>query len=134
MQIRALANWLMRAAIAVAMFTPPLRAQSSRDSAGVLIVENARPAWSDSERLSLAAKPRVIIGNTADSAYRFRQVRGVMLLTDGRIAVADGASLQLRLFSSQGRFLSASAGKGSGPGQILVVCVDMCKSRTRAVK
>ena len=109
----------MRAAIAVAMFTPPLHAQASRDSAGVLIVENARPAWSDKERLSLASKPRVMIGNTADSAYRFRQVRGVMLLTDGRIAVADGASLQLRLFSSQGRFLSASAGKGNAPGQIL---------------
>lgn len=119
MQIRALANWLMRAAIAVAMFTPPLHAQSSRDSAGVLIVENARPAWSNSERLTLAAKPRVMIGNTVDSGYRFRQVRGVMLLTDGRIAVADGASLQLRLFSSQGRFLSANAGKGNGPGQIL---------------
>jgi hypothetical protein len=119
MNIRALANWLIRAATAVATFTPPLHAQSSRDSTGVLIVENARPAWSDSERLSLAAKPRLMIGDTTDSAYRFRQVRGIMLLTDGRIAVADGASLQLRLFSAQGRFLSASAGKGNGPGQIL---------------
>ena len=119
MQIRTLANWLMRAAVAVAMSTSPLHAQSSRDSAGVLIVENARPAWSDSERLTLAAKPRVMIGNTVDSAYRFRQVRGVMLLADGRIAVADGASLQLRLFTSQGRFLSANAGKGNGPGRIL---------------
>jgi hypothetical protein len=118
MNTRALANWLMRAATAVATFTPPLHAQSSRDSTGVLIVENARPAWSDSERLSLAAKPRLMIGDTTDSAYRFRQVRGVMLLTDGRIAVADGASLQLRLFSAQGRFLSASAGKGNGLGQI----------------
>ena len=42
-----------------------------------------------------------------------------MLLPDGRIAVADGASLHLRLFSAQGRFLSASAGRGNGPGQIL---------------
>jgi hypothetical protein len=114
-----MANWLMRVATALATVTPSLHAQSSRDSAGVLIVENARPAWSDSERLSLGAKPRLMIGNNADSAYRFRQVRGVMLLPDGRIAVADGASLQLRLFSSQGRFQSASAGKGNGPGQIL---------------
>jgi len=116
--MRAVANWLMRAATLVGTFTPLLHSQASRDSAGVLIVENARPAWNDSERLFLAATPRVMIGNTTDSAYRFRQVRGVMLLTDGRIAVADGASLQLRLFSSQGRFLSASAGKGNEPGQI----------------
>ena len=97
----------------------PLHAQSSRDSAGVLIVENTRPAWSDSERLSLASKPHLVIGSNTDSAYRFRQVRGVMLLTDGRIAVADGGSLQLRLFSPEGRFLSASAGRGNAPGQVL---------------
>jgi len=42
-----------------------------------------------------------------------------MLLADGRIAVADGGSLQLRMFSRQGRFLSASAGRGTGTGQIL---------------
>jgi hypothetical protein len=42
-----------------------------------------------------------------------------MLLTDGRIAVADGGSLQLRMFGAQGQFLSASAGKGNGAGQIL---------------
>jgi len=117
--MRALANRLVRVATAAAMFALPLYAQSSRDSAGVLIVENARPAWSDSERLWLTAKPRLVIGNNADSAYRFRQVRGVMLLTDGRVAVADGGSLQLRLFSPQGRLLSASAGKGNGAGQIL---------------
>lgn len=117
--MRAFANWLVCVAAAAATFALPLYAQPSRDSAGVLIVENARPAWSDSERLWLAEKPRLVISNDADSAYRFRQVRGVMLLTDGRIAVADGGSLQLRLFSSQGRFLSASAGKGIGPGQIL---------------
>jgi hypothetical protein len=117
--MRASVNWLVRVATAMATVAVPLGAQSSRDSAGVLIVENARPAWSDSERLSLAAKPRLAFGNTADSAYRFRRVAGVMLLADGRIAVADGASMQLRLFSAQGRFLSASAGQGDGPGQVL---------------
>jgi hypothetical protein len=110
---------MVRAGTAAAAFALPLHAQSSRDSAGVLIVENTRPAWSDSERLWLATKPRLAIGNNTDSAYRFRQVRGVMLLTDGRIAVADGGSLQLRMYSPQGRFLSASAGRGGGPGQIL---------------
>ena len=117
--MRALANRLVSVATAAATLALPLSAQSSRDSAGVLIVENTRPAWSESERLRLVEKPRLVVGNNADSAYRFRQVRGVMLLPDGRIAVADGGSLQLRLFSSEGRFLSASAGKGNGSGQIL---------------
>jgi hypothetical protein len=117
--MRALANWLVRVATAAATFAVPLYAQSSRDSAGVLIVENARPAWSDSERLSLAAKPRLVIGNNADSVYRFRQVRAVMLLTDGRIAVADGGSRQLRLFTAQGQFLSRTAVQGTVRGQNL---------------
>ena len=117
--MQALAKSLVGVAATAAMFGHPLLAQTSRDSAGVLIVENTRPAWSDSERVWLATNPRLAIGNNTDSAYRFRQVRGVMLLADGRIAVADGASLQLRMFSPQGRFLSASAGKGTGPGQLL---------------
>jgi hypothetical protein len=67
----------------------------------------------------LAAKPHLVFGNNTDSAYRFRQVRGVTLMTDGRIAVADGGSLQLRLFSPQGQLISVNAGKGIGPGQLL---------------
>lgn len=117
--MQALAKSLVGVAATAAMLGHPLLAQTSRDSAGVLIVENTRPAWSDSERVWLATNPRLVIGNNTDSAYRFRQVRGVMLLADGRIAVADGASLQLRMFSPQGRFLSVSAGKGTGPGQLL---------------
>jgi hypothetical protein len=117
--MRGLANWLVGVATAATTVASPLYSQSSRDSAGVLVVQNERPTWSDMERLFLAATPRLMIGNTADSVYRFRQVRGVMLLSDGRIAVADGASLQLRLFSSQGQFLSVSGGRGNGPGQML---------------
>lgn len=116
--MRLSTNLLIRATLVVLTFPSGIHAQSSRDSAGVRIVENARPAWSDNERLSLAETPRLAIGNSTDSAYRFRQVRGVLLLSDGRIAVADGASLQLRLFSAQGQLLSVSAGKGNGPGQL----------------
>jgi hypothetical protein len=117
--MRTLVNWFVLTVTAAATFALPLPAQSSRDSAGVLIVENTRPAWSDTERLRLAERPRLVISPSADTASRFRQVRGVMLLPDGRIVVANGASLELRLFSAEGRFLSASAGKGIGPGQIL---------------
>jgi hypothetical protein len=95
-----------------------LNAQTTRDNAGIRITENARPLWSSGEHLTLGARPRLVMGSNADSAYRFRQVRGVMLLSDGRIAVADGASMQLRLFNAQGRFLCASAGKGTSTGQL----------------
>ncbi len=97
----------------------PLAAQSTRDSAGVRIVENARSAWTSRDRLRLEAAPQLVIGDTVNAPYRFRQVRGVFRLRDGRIAVADGGSLQLRFFTADGRFLSASAGRGDAPGQLL---------------
>ena len=118
MHMRSRANSL-RMGMAAALLALPLHAQSSRDSAGILIVENARPSWRDGERLHLAERPYLVIGGTTDSAYHFRQVRGVVRLTDGRVAVANGASLQLRIFDAQGRFLSASGGQGISPGQLL---------------
>ena len=96
----------------------PLLAQSSRDSAGVRIVESPRPTWTAQERLRLAASPRLIIGASTAGPYEFRRVRGVMRLSDGRLAVADGGSTQLRFFSPDGQFLTASAGVGNAPGQL----------------
>src|SRR5690349_7323920 len=118
MKMQCFARWL-RLGIASTTLALPLSAQSSRDSAGVLIVDNARPVWKDSELLVLAAQPHLVIGSTTDSAYRFRQIRGVIRLTDGGVAVANGASLQLRIFDAQGRFVSATGGRGTGPGQLL---------------
>ena len=109
--MRQLAQFSLCVAMTATMCAPTLRAQSSRDSAGVRIVENTRPLWSDSDRLFLAPTPRLAIGDSVNPSYRFRQVRGVMQLSDGRVAVADGGSLQLRMFSPDGRFLSASAGR-----------------------
>src|ERR1043166_212960 len=43
--MRPLANWLVRMGTAAVMFALLLHAQSPRDGAGVLIVENTRPAW-----------------------------------------------------------------------------------------
>ncbi len=90
----------------------------TRDSAGVRIVENAGPKWTDRDRLQLAATPRVVFGNTTDSVYRFSRIRGVFVLADGRLVVADGGSMQLRFFSAKGEFLSATGGKGTAPGQL----------------
>ncbi len=121
MTMRRMARQSVLRAIIATLISLPLAAQSSRDSAGVRLVENGRPAWTASEQLSLAETPQLVIGDTTDSVTRFRQLRGVMRLTDGRIAVVDGGSLQLRLFSSDGRFLSASAGRGDAPGQLLSI-------------
>ncbi len=97
----------------------PIGAQGTRDSAGVRIVENTVPAWRDAEALRLSAAPVLRIGSPAAPEYTFGRIRGAFRMADGRVVVADGATLQLRVFDTAGRFLSSSAGKGSAPGQLL---------------
>lgn len=87
-----------------------------RDSAGVVIVE------SDVTRIGascpLAAEPAVVIGSAdRGEEYELYHVFGAAQLSDGRIALVDGASNQLRIYDAQGRFLMSSGRAGGGPGE-----------------
>jgi hypothetical protein len=83
----------------------PLRSQALRDSAGFSVVFSQRPLWSANDQLVLSASPRLVFGDTSNPSTRFRQVRGVMRLSDGLIAVADGRSRELRIFSERGQWV-----------------------------
>lgn len=107
----------MRRWIVVALLTGAshVSAQEMRDSAGIRIVENgaARPsAW------TVAAAPEVTIG-LADGppAYLLTNVEAVRLLSDGRIAVADRGSGQVRFFGLDGLHQGSVGGLGEGPGE-----------------
>ena len=90
---------------------------SVRDSAGIEIVESAAPAWEgDGWRVSDA--PSVVIGRVeGDERYLFGRVAGAMALRDGRIAVLDGQSALVRVYSSKGEHLEDWGGRGEGPGE-----------------
>jgi hypothetical protein len=92
-------------------------AQGVRDSAGVRIVENARPVWAPAEALRLSLSPALVIGTRPEPSYELSRVAGAARLSDGRIVIADGGSLQLRFFDSQGVFSNAVGGPGEGPGE-----------------
>lgn len=96
----------------------PIGAQNVRDSAGIRLVENTKPVWRDPEALRLSSAPVLRIGDPSTPELTFARIRGVFRLDGGRLLVADGASMQLRVFDSTGRFVSASAGKGSALGQL----------------
>lgn len=62
--------------------------------------------------------PRLEIGVVeGDPTYEFASVVSSLVLPDGRIAVADGASQELRFFDGQGQHLGTVGGRGSGPGE-----------------
>jgi len=102
----------------LAVVAAPATAQSRRDSSGVRIVSNDRPAWTAVQALHLSAAPILVIGDRPGGPYELHQVSGVVRLADGTIVVADGGSLELRSFDSTGTFVrSITARRGDGPGE-----------------
>ncbi len=60
----------------------------------------------------------MVIGTRPGAAYEFSRIAGAVRLTDGRIAVGDGGSTQLRFYDAGGTYLSALGRKGDGPGEL----------------
>lgn len=90
-----------------------------RDSAGVRIVENHAPAWSEEDAWEVDPSPAVTIGvMDGDQNYLLTEVVGVARLSDGRILVVNGGTAELRFYDSDGAFVAAAGGQGRGPGEI----------------
>src|SRR5687767_6182063 len=97
----------------------PARANTSsiRDSAGVQIVESRAPAWSAAQTWTVLDTPSVSIGaEDRGPQYTLTNVRGVAELSDGRIAIANAGTFEIRCYRSDGSFLWASGRRGQGPG------------------
>ena len=95
-------------------------AESTRvwDSAGVRIVDNGLPLWAPGAEWTLGVEPRLVIGVLEGrDEYQMYQVGGVLVLEDGRVAVANGGSSQVRYYDAGGRFLTATGKDGEGPGE-----------------
>lgn len=92
-------------------------AQGTRDSAGVQIVDNAKPAWAAGREWRLAEKPVAILGEGKNADDHFGRIVGLTRLSDGRIVVADQSTLQLKYFDASGRHLTSVGGKGPGANE-----------------
>ncbi len=67
---------------------------------------------------TLAPGPELDIGMVdGPPEFQFFQVRAAAVLSDGRIAVVDRGSSQVRLFEPDGTFDLAFGGAGGGPGE-----------------
>ncbi len=124
MQNRAL-SYLTAASLAVAfsLLTAACGSEGAsgpavavRDSAGITIVENSGSVptgggW------SIAAEPELVIGTfEGDPEYQLFQVEGALRLPDGRIAIGNTGSGEIRIFDASGVFLRSLGRKGEGPG------------------
>ncbi len=93
------------------------------DSAGVVIAESFRPAWGDGGGWRVVAEPELSIGAGATGGEdpdnpAFGSIRGVQVLSDGRIAVGDRTVDQVFVFDASGRSSHQFGGEGEGPGEV----------------
>ena len=88
------------------------------DSAGFTIVTNTRDASSLSPILTAPREPRLRIGvEEGPEHLMFSQIRSVARMDDGRILVANGQPMEIRVFSPTGAFLAKFGRRGQGPGE-----------------
>lgn len=92
---------------------------SVRDSSGIEIAESRAAAWAeDAPGITLSVEPVMQVGSVDGVPEgQLDQVRGVVRLGDGRVAVANGATNELRFYGPDGRFISAAGRTGQGPGE-----------------
>lgn len=89
-----------------------------RDSAGVVIAQNAEPAQDSRLDWTVGSEPAVSIGTQeGDSDWSLYRVANAIRLSDGRIVVANGSSNQLLVFDEAGQYLDAWGRTGEGPGE-----------------
>lgn len=87
-----------------------------RDSAGVRIVENRAPIWTDNTRWKLDSLPLTSVGgDESDVQQQFKSISTALRMSNGNVVIASDN--ELSLFAPDGRFLRTLAGKGSGPGE-----------------
>ena len=85
------------------------------DSAGVRVVENYTPEWTDGA-ITVSEMPIIVIGSASGvAAQELFQVSNAYRLSDGRVLVLNGP--ELRLFSATGEHERTIGRAGSGPGE-----------------
>jgi hypothetical protein len=90
--------------------------QNTQDSAGVPI--RAISLGGSRGQLTLAAQPALIIGTEPGTGpYEFHRIKAIIRRGDGAIVVANGGTLEIRLFDSNGKIIRSIGGKGAGPGE-----------------
>lgn len=109
---------LLSAACGTGSDSGPLLRSEVRDSAGVTIVENARPATGSRLGWRVGEAPALSIGILeGDEAYQLYGVEDATRLVDGRIVVANGGTSELRFYSADGGHLESWGRVGEGPGE-----------------
>lgn len=82
------------------------------------VVENPAPPEESRLPWTIGPEPVLSIGTQAgDDAYQLFRVRDAAVLPDGRVAVANGGTGEIRVFDADGSHVVSMGGLGEGPGE-----------------
>lgn len=88
------------------------------DSARIEIVSSPAPLWESGRAWRISDTPTLEIGTAVgEEAYTLYGVRAAIRLDDGRIAVANQRTAQIRIYDRDGRHLEDLGRRGDGPGE-----------------
>lgn len=91
---------------------------AEHDSAGIVVVQNEDRPDLDDAGFMLGTEPLVSIGSLDGAPeYQFFRVAGGTVLEDGRIAIVNAGSQEIRLYGMDGDYLYSFGGEGEGPGE-----------------
>lgn len=89
-----------------------------RDSAGIRIVDNYMPAWPADGGWTIGPEPVLEIGVAdGDPQYMLFAVTDAVRMSDGRVAIVNSGSQEVRFFEPTGDYAGAIGGPGEGPGE-----------------
>ncbi|HUE97046.1 MAG TPA: hypothetical protein VMN39_10320 [Longimicrobiaceae bacterium] len=104
----------------IAGCSPPDAAREAvaiRDSSGIRIVENGEPLLGEGS-WSVSAEPLLQIGVAdGDERQDLHRVAGAIVLSDGRVVVANLPAPMVRWYGADGAFLVGAGRPGGGPGE-----------------
>jgi len=111
-------TWFLFAGAVLQLAQADMPRSTTSDSAGVIIVENERPAAESRLGWRVGRVPYLSIGSReGEEPYLLYGVEDAARLGDGRIAVANSASGEIRVFGPDGSHLASWGGIGEGPGE-----------------
>ncbi len=108
--------------LCIALFSPSVASGQDlgrADTAGTTVVSNFGPfpSWVvDEDRKAVIGAEGI---GADESEQFFSHVTSVVMLDGDRVAVADGAAREVRLFAPSGVLEASSPGMGEGPGEFL---------------
>jgi hypothetical protein len=90
----------------------------ARDSAGIQIVENTIPERDSTNTCRVSGEPTLEIGvASGNPAQELHRAFDGARLSDGRIAIANEGSREVRVFGSDGAHIVTFGREGDGPGE-----------------